>query len=215
MKTLRLILAALLAAISLTAAAQQNQALRRSSTVFLFPEFRDATIRQTFGRTLKAKANIFLKDASLCYMDNGKVMRAYTKSITGVDFDTLRFMKVDSAMARVVAQKGYNYLLCLTSVNLSRYYEETTGGSELPFFDMPDLNIFLQLDGEQREEDKGIPLQDKYYFNIQGRIIPANESSFKKVLADDQLKSFKALMANRFWSWADPESLMMLFDFLP
>lgn len=215
MSKLRYLLAVLLAGLSLAAAAQQNQALRRSSTVFLFPEFRDATIRQTFGRTLKAKANIFLKDASLCYMDNGKVMRAYTKGITGVDFDTLRFMKVDSAMARVVAQKGYNYLLCVTNVNLARYHEETTGGSELPFFEMSDLNVFLQLDGQQREEDKGLPLQDKYYFNVQGRIIPANESAFKKVITDDQLKPFKALMANRFWSWADPESLVMLFDFLP
>ena len=124
-------------------------------------------------------------------------------------------MKVDSAMAKVVAQKGYNYLLCVTSVNMKRYREETSGSSELPFFEMSDFNVFLQMDGQQREEDTGIPLQDKYYFSVAGKIIAANESEFKKVIDPEQKQAFKVLMANRLWSWSNPDNLVELLDFLP
>lgn len=196
--------------------AQQAQELKRSKHIFLFPEFQDAKVRQSFGRFAKAKANIYLKDASLVYMQDGKVIRAYTKGIYGVDFgDSLHYMKVDSAMAKVVAQDGYNYLLCVTSVNMKRYREETSGTAEMPFFEMEDFNVFMQLDGQQREEDKGLPLQDKYYFSIKGQIIPANETAVKKVIAPEQKKAFKLLMDNRHWSWNDPDCLLDIFGFLP
>ena len=209
------LLLALFCALPLATKAQQVQQLKRSSTVFLFPEFRDANVRQSFGRVAKTKANIYLKDASLCFMKDGKIIKAYTKGIYGVDFDSLHFMKVDSAMARVVAQKGYNYLLCVTSVNMKRYKEETSGSSELPFFEMSDFNVFFEMDGQQREEDMGIPLQDKYYFSVAGQIVPANESAFKKVMDPEQKQAFKVLMANRLWSWNNPDDLVGLLDFLP
>ena len=61
MKQLAIILIALLA-LGHTARAQQVQELRRSRSIFLFPEFQDAKIKQSFGRYAKAKANIYLKD---------------------------------------------------------------------------------------------------------------------------------------------------------
>ncbi len=199
------------------AAAQQNRELQRSKTVFLFPEFREAKVRQTFGRSVTAQANIFLKDGSLCFMENGKIKRAYTRGILGVDFgDTLRYMKVDSVMGRVVAQRGYNYLLCVTSVDRKRYTEETTGGSHMNFFEMSDFNLFMQLDGQEREEDFGIPLQEKYYFSISGKVIPAGESQVKKLIPQEKKKAFKKMTEeDRWWSWSDPKSLEMLFDLLP
>lgn len=216
MKHFAFFLLTLFACLNGSVYAQQNQQLRRSRSIFLFPEFQEATVRQTFNRTLKAKVNIFLKDASLVFIQDKKVMRAYTNNIIGVVFgDTLRYMKVDSVMARVVAQEGYNYLLCKTTVNMSRYREEEQGGSNLDFFEMSDLNYFVELNQDRRDDDLGIPLEDKYYFNVKGYVIPANESAFKKVMDKGQMDAFKVLMGNRFWSWKDPESLKMLFSFLP
>ncbi len=216
--TLRLLALLLLCLAAATGAtAQQNKELRRSKTIFLFPEFTDAKVRQTFGRSVTAKANIFLKDASLCYMDNGKIKRAYTRGIVGVDFgDTLRYMKVDSVMGRVVAQRGYNYLLCVTSVDRNLYNEETTGGSHMNFFEMSELNLFMQLDGQEREEDFGLPLQDKYYFSVGGQTFPASETYVKKLLSADKKKAFRKMTEDdRWWSWSDPKSLEKLFDLFP
>ena len=120
-----ILLFALLSA--LPASAQQALVMKRSQTPLLYPEFREAKILQPFGRFVTAKANIFLKDGSLVYLDDktGKVMRAYVSNIIGVNFgDSVRYLKVDSVMARVVAEKNYNYLLCNTHVNMSLYRED-------------------------------------------------------------------------------------------
>lgn len=45
--------------------AQQVQIEKRSQTALLYPTFQEAKILQTFGRSVKAKANIFLKMAHL------------------------------------------------------------------------------------------------------------------------------------------------------
>lgn len=215
MKQFVIILIALLA-LSHTARAQQVQELRRSRSIFLFPEFQDAKIKQSFGRYAKAKANIYLKDGSLMYMEGDKIMRAYTKNIFGVTFgDTLEFVKVDSVMARVVARDGYNALLCLTTVNMARYREEESGGSDLDYFQLENFNVFMTLNEDRRDDDLGIPLQDKYFFSAKGFVFPANETAFKKAISKEQQQPFKVLMENRFWSWKDPESLKMLLDFLP
>ena len=200
--------------------AQQVQVEKRSQTALLYPTFQEAKILQTFGRSVKAKANIFLKDGSLVYLDEktNKVMRAYVKNIVGVEFgDTAKYMKVDSVMARVVAQKGYNRLLCCTHVYMPLYREETTGGKGMDNFtvELPGSETFLNLDTQKRDDEGGIPLTDTYYFYINGFVIPANESSFKKFVGKDQMQAFKVLKENRFWSWNDPESLKMLLDFLP
>ena len=75
--------------------------------------------------------------------------------------------------------------------------------------------MFMNLNQDRRDEDMGIPLQDKYYFSAKGFIFPANETAFKKAIKKEQQQPFKVLMENRFWSWKDPESLTMLLDFLP
>ena len=215
MKQFAVILIALLA-LGYTARAQQVQELRRSRSIFLFPEFQDAKIKQSFGRYAKAKANIYLKDGSLMYMEGDKIMRAYTKNIFGVTFgDTLEFVKVDSVMARVVARDGYNALLCLTTVNMARYREEESGGSDLDYFQLENFSVFMTLNEDRRDDDLGIPLQDKYFFSAKGFVFPANETAFKKAISKEQQQPFKVLMENRFWSWKDPESLKMLLDFLP
>lgn len=211
-----ILLLALLSA--LPASAQQALVMKRSQTPLLYPEFREAKILQPFGRFVTAQANIFLKDGSLVYLDDktGKVMRAYVSNIIGVNFgDSVRYLKVDSVMARVVAEKNYNYLLCNTHVNMKLYREETDGTRGMDFFDMPDTGVFLNLDSQKRNDDNGIPLTDTYYFSIKGTIIKANESEFKKFVSKDQMQAFKVLKENRFWSWKDAESLKMLLDFLP
>lgn len=198
--------------------AQQQQELLRSTSPFYFEEFKDAKVLQPFGRFIKTKGNIFYKDGSFLYMENGKAMRADTKNILGVVIDSVEFKKVDDVqMGRVVAQQGYNYLLCVRTVDMKKYSAQVNGEENHPYLDMNEMGLFLEIDGESqtREYDKGFPLQDKYYFSIKGEIIPANESKFKKFVKPEMKEAFKRLMNDHLWSWKDPASLTQLFVFLP
>lgn len=206
----------LLAALApLSAAAQQQKADDRSHNIFVFPEFKEAKVLQPFGRSTTTQANIFLKNGALCFMQDGKVMQAFTDRILGVEFDSVQYRKVDNTkMGRVIAQKGYNYLLCVTTIDMKKLKAETTGGDNMQFLDIPDAGAFFELDGGAFEFDKGYPLTHKYYFCVGGRVFVANETNFKKYVKPDMMKAFKRLMNDRFWSWGDPASLTQLFTYL-
>lgn len=210
----RLTLAVILLGIFTPLLAQQNQEIRRTNSVFAFPEFRKAKILQPFGRSVTAEANILLRNSTLCYIDSGKVMQAYVRNILGVEFDdSTRYLKVDSVMGRVLAEKDWKSLVVVTSIDKRRYDAETTGGDNLPYFEISDLNVFLEINGDQRDDARGYPLKDEYYFIIDGMPVRANEKNIKKYVRPEMKKAFNNLMHDKFWSWKDAASLMELFAF--
>lgn len=191
--------------------AQQVQQLRRSKGKFLLPEFKEAKILQPFGRFTTAKANISIKAGDLCFMDGDTIKVAVVNRIVGVEFnDTLRFRNVNGHMARIVKADGYNELLCLTTVDKKILQNE----AEMSYLNV-NSSIREAFEVNQREEDKGYPLEDEFYFYLKGNTILANETNVKHAIDKKQKANFKSLMKNRLWSWRDPESLAMLLPLFP
>lgn len=220
MKALLSLLCAVCACLS--AFAQQQQQELRSATQLLFPEFREAKVLQTFNRSVKAKANILYRNAALCYIDekDGRIYQASNKSIVGVQFDSVRYQKVDDvAMGRVVAERGYNRLLCVTTIDMERYKEITTGGTDLPFFEIDmggyGVDQFMDLSGAEQASNRGYPLKQEFYFSLKGRIVPARERLVKREVREEMKTAFKNLMADRWWSWRDEASLSRLLMYFP
>lgn len=217
----KLLISLLTLVLCLPLAAQQQVADLRTHNIFAFDGFRDAKVIQPFGRHTTAKANILLKKGTLCFMENDTIKEAYLQNVLSVEFNAgtdslIRYMKVDDKrMGRVLASKGYNFLLCVTSINEKKLKDETVGGDNLPYFEAPDVGFFTVIDGDAFEYDKGYPLSNRYYFNLQGTIIVANETNFKKFVRPEMKTAFKNLMNDKYWSWNDPASLAQLFTYLP
>ena len=218
MKSLRFTLLAWLVTVMLwPAAAQQQVETRRTKSVFANPEFVEAKVLQPFGRSVKAKANILLKNSTLCFMRGDTILEAYVANVLGVAFDSIHYMKVnDKQMARVVAEKDYCYLLCVTTINMSQVARECAG-SENVLSDIGDGQLaarFAEAMSTDYSMKNGFPLQDKYYFNIRGQIIPANQTAFKPFVKPEMKNAFKRLMNDKWWSWKDPASLAQLFTYI-
>ena len=218
MKSLRFTLLAWLVTVMLwPAAAQQQVETRRTKSVFANPEFVEAKVLQPFGRSVKAKANILLKNSTLCFMRGDTILEAYVANVLGVEFDSIHYMKVnDKQMARVVAEKDYCYLLCVTTINMSQVARECAG-SENVLSDIGDGQLaarFAEAMSTDYSMKNGFPLQDKYYFNIRGQIIPANQTAFKPFVKPEMKNAFKPLMNDKWWSWKDPASLAQLFTYI-
>lgn len=202
--------------------AQQVQEDLRTDRQLVFPTFREAKVLQTFNRSIKVKGNIMYKNAALCFVDekDGKVRQAFTDNILGVEFDSLRYVKVDAtAMGQIMAERGYNRLLAVTTIDMKRYKEITTGNTDLPFvsLDMGGMGMdqFIDLSGSEQQANKGYPLRRDYYFYLKGRIIPAKERLIKKEVTPEMKVAFKNLMADRWWSWKDEKSLTKLLMYFP
>ena len=218
MKSLRFTLLAWLVTVMLwPAAAQQQVETRRTKSVFANPEFVEAKVLQPFGRSVKAKANILLKNSTLCFMRGDTILEAYVANVLGVEFDSIHYIKVnDKQMARVVAEKDYCYLLCVTTINMSQVARECAG-SENVLSDIGDGQLaarFAEAMSTDYSMKNGFPLQDKYYFNIRGQIIPANQTAFKPFVKPEMKNAFKRLMNDKWWSWKDPASLAQLFTYI-
>ena len=218
MKSLRFTLLAWLVTVMLwPAAAQQQVETRRTKSVFANPEFVEAKVLQPFGRSVKAKANILLKNSTLCFMRGDTILEAYVANVLGVEFDSIHYMKVnDKQMARVVAEKDYCYLLCVTTINMSQVARECAG-SENVLSDIGDGQLaarFAEAMSTGYSMRSGFPLQDKYCVNIRGQIIPANQTAFKPFVKPEMKNAFKRLMNDKWWSWKDPASLAQLFTYI-
>lgn len=219
MKQLFVFLLALLT--MLPASAQQARTDKRSDSQLVFSEFKDAKVRQSFGRVTRAKCNIMYKNSALCFLDNeGKIRQAMVQNIFGVDFDSCRYQKVDTlAMGLVVAEQDGMMLLRVTTIDMDRYRELTQGGTDMPFLDI-DMggyasNQFIDLSGAEQQNNQGYPLKDKWFFRLKdGKCIPATEKNVKKHVKADLKSAFKTLMGDRWWSWKDEESLKKLFMYL-
>ncbi len=196
--------------------AQQSQQVSRSKTLFALPKFQKAKVLQPFGRYVTADANILLKKSTLCYLENDTVMEANVANILGVDFnDTLRYRKVDGgAMGRVIAEKNWRTLVVVTTIDMDRYRAETVGGDNLPFFEISELNVFLEIDGDSREDSKGYPLEQRYYFIIDGVPVRATEKNIKPRVKPEMKDAFKRLMNDKYWSWNDANSLISILGYI-
>ena len=102
-------------------------------------------------------------------------------SVLGAVFDdSIRYERVEGAtMGRVVAAQGVNKLLCVTTIDMDRYRELTSGSTDLPFVSLdsggalPD--VFMDLSGTEQRANKGFPLKRTYYFSLRGKIVPARK----------------------------------------
>ena len=199
--------------------AQQQVVERRSHSQLVFPEFQMAKVRQGFGRVTKARCNIMYKNAALCFLDekDNKIRQAFVQNIFSVDFDSCRYMKVDTlAMGLVVAEQDGMSLLRVTTIDMDKYKEVTQGGTDMPFLDIDmagyGTDTFIDLSGSEQQSSEGYPLKDRYYFRLRdGKFIPATQKNARKYVKPELKTAFKTLMEDRWWSWRDEGSLKKLF----
>lgn len=210
----KIIFSLTLAALALTVSAQQLQEERRSKIPFAFSQFKEAKVNQPFGRFTKAKINFRLWDGALCFIDeNDDVRRAYVKNILSVDVDSVRYMKVDSVFGQVIATQNYNFLVRVTLIDKKAWGQEVTELNEMMANGGGTFKWSI-LDLEEKANE-GYILKDEYYFILKGKPIRARESFVKKQVSAEYKEAFKTLMADRWWSWHDPDCLAELLMYFP
>ena len=202
-----------------TLLAQQSRKMIRSATPFAHAEFKRAKILQPFGKFVWADANILLKDASLCFIENDTIKKAFVDKVIAVQFDSATYRKVEGGqMGLVIAEKNYNSLIRLRTIDMKQYTEEHDGTQNAAYLEFDGIgrmeSSFIDLNNAPFLEE-GYPVKDKYYFIVKGKCVVANESHIEREVSKKHMDDFKTLMRDRWWSWRDEESLKMLLEYLP
>lgn len=199
--------------------AQQSKKQERSATPFAHAEFKRAKILQPFGKFVWAEANIYLKDASLCFMENDTIKKAFVDKVIAVQFDSVTYRKVEkNQMGLVIAEKNYNSLIRVRTIDMKQYTEETDGTQNAAYLDFDGIgrmeSTFIDLNNSPFLEE-GFPVKDKYYFIVKGKCVVANESHIEREVSKQHMDDFKKLMRDQWWSWRDEASLKKLLEYLP
>ncbi|MBR3284452.1 MAG: hypothetical protein IKI60_03960 [Alloprevotella sp.] len=193
---------------------QQQQIQRRSVSLYERPSYERARIVQYFGREVKEDVNIYLKDASLCFIRDGLVYRANVDKVLGVKFHDAEYKNVNGQFGQIVAEKNNAQLIRVTTIDMARYEAEFRGDENTEYLEIPDIGVYMKLHEEAvRNEDKGYPLKEAYYFYVKGKFVPAVESKLKKIIKTEKKKEFRKLMGEKYWSLKDFECLKELLDF--
>ena len=219
MKRLYFLILPLLLLFPLLLQAQQSKKQLRSATPFALKEFQRAKVIQPFGKFIWAEANVYLKDASLFFMENDTMKRAFLNKVVAVQFDSVTFRKVEEQqLGEVIAEKNYNFLVRVRTIDMKQYNEETDGTQNAAYLDFDGIgrmeSTFIDLNNSPFLEE-GFPVKDKYYFIVKGKCVVANEAHIEREISKKHLDDFKTLMRDRWWSWRDEESLKMLLEYLP
>ncbi|MDO4714754.1 MAG: hypothetical protein Q4A44_00515 [Bacteroidales bacterium] len=201
-------------ALSLSASAQQADRDLRSPTAFIYQDFQPTRINLKDRRFTRVEANIFLKNGRLIYRHKGKVLEASTDNIVSIVFaDSIRYIPIGLQVARVVTERDTNAILCITTIDQKRLKSETTGGDNLPYFELEDLGLFIETDGS-KSASREYPIKHNYYIKHGEVIFPANQTQFRRHLNPSLKEAFRLLMHEKYWSWGDEPSLIMLLDYL-
>lgn len=214
--TKRFLLAAAVALYTVALMAQQSQEEKFSRTPFAFEDFRDANIKFAFGRKGTAKANIFLRDASLIFLKDSVKMKADLMSVVEVAFGDTVYRKTGDRLGRMIAEKDGRYLVEVTTIDIEAMREAERRNENTGFLDLPEFNLFIETNAEYfgNTKEPKFPLKSTYYFIKDGQPFKAAEHEFKKHLRSDKKHDFKELMKDRYWSWKDAKSLTVLLDYL-
>lgn len=209
----------LLLAIALAAAtgaeAQQAQVVKRSKTPCAYKDFRDGSVEFLFGKPKTYKANVFLRDASLVYMQDGKVMKANLGSVSQVTFGNDVYRRTGDRLGKLVAENDSVALTDVITIDATKMSDDARSGVNSAFLDMPEFGVFVATDADYwgRDDAVGFPLKDEYFFIVKGQVVPANEKAVKKRVRADRKADYKELMKNRRWSWRDAKSLEVLLSY--
>lgn len=194
--------------------AQQSDRNLRHATALVYKEFQPARIDLKDRRFTRVEANVFLKNGRLVYLQKGKTLEANTDNIVSIRFaDSTLYLPVGRQVARVLAERDTNAILCVTTIDQVRLRAETTGGENLPYFEIEELGVFVETDGS-KNASREYPIKHTFYIKHGADIFPANETAFRRHLNPELKEPFRLLMHEKYWSWQDAASLHLLLDYL-
>lgn len=181
----------------------------RTNDITLFHDFTPATILLESGQINRQReANIFLKNSALIYKSKGKIMQANMNVIKNVSFGKRLFMKIEGKLAEIVDSCGENKLAIIRQINIDGLNTEILNNSTITSIDFT-ASEHLGITRTEAEPDQlAYPVDDIYYFIVNGKPILAHERDAKRAAGRKRMEAYERVISQRHFKWTQKESLM-------
>ena len=187
----------------------------RTNDITLFHDFTPATILLESGQINRQReTNIFLKNGALIYKSQGKVMQANMNVIKNVLVGKRLFMKIEGKLAEIVDSCGENKLALIRQINIDGLNTEILNNSTITSIDFTASEHIGITRTEANPDQLAYPVDDIYYFIVNGKPILAHERDAKRAVGRKNKEAYERVISERHFKWTQKESLMEVLKVL-
>ena len=194
-----------------------------STWPYLYPEFVNGTVYMTDGKKYEKEMNIHLAKGRLHFIDEGMIKEVRTGDIILIELNGEQFTVLDGNVVKAVGDLDKGYVAVHTTVDFQRLNESqgaygiTTTNSatmKMSSVDLVGVNTNHMELRQNRNSGKEVALKNVYYIVTGGKVINANKKGIESQLDADGKAAFKAFQKHNKIKWQDPQSLLLLVDFV-
>ena len=134
-------------------------AQKRQELPTKYSKNKSAVITLTNGRQVKSPdTNIFLKDASLLYFQNGEAKQARMDIIACVEFDDRKYINIENQLAYFVDSIKGNSLYCVEVIDMKAYKQGIVNNRTFTHIDLSSERLETYADTFYDAEDFQYPM---------------------------------------------------------
>lgn len=184
----------------------------KSNRTIAYELFIPAIITLESGKIIKERhANVSLKNGSLLYKNKGLNMQAEMSLIKQVDFTDRTYLKVDTMLAYIIDTLCNNKLLCVDLIDIETYKTDIINNRQITNLELGAHVNIATMDLTNIDE---YPLINLYYYDIDGKIIKAQERIVQRNIPKEKRREFNAIINADGFSWDDSECLIKLLKIM-
>ena len=183
-----------------------------SDRTTVYETFQPARVTLTTGSVnFQKEANVFLKNGKLLFKKGNTNMEADMRQIASVEFSDKFYVCIDEMLATVIDTVGKNRILCTTLIDLVAYENQKVNDRMISNVTMGGNYVDASSAGVI-DSDYLYPLVNKYFFEINGKIMEAHERVIKRMLPKEKRSRFEFLMKTPDFTLADKECLHQVLE---
>lgn len=191
---------------------------------YLYPDFMDGQLQSISGAPRKGKFNVHILHGTLHFIDGELIREASLAEGFSVTIGKDVHVNAGGTMMKVLAKSDAGLVVLETLVDMARL--NATGGAygsssnSIATQALSSLESATSLAGSNhmvqknaKDEGKILPLQTKLYLVFGSKVVFAGKRDVLKMEGVDK-RQVEAFVKERKIKWKDPDSLILLVDFL-
>lgn len=220
----RTIIAILLLCLSLGCMSAQNHK-PTTTWPYLYADFQPGELKKTTGAPIEGTYNIHIYQGTLHFIEDGMIREVLSSQVFSLKIGMDYYANVGGTMMKVLARSDNGFIAQETLADIAAL--NSTGGAYGSSSNSISTQALSSLEGiggsrsnmnhmelkNSKDEGQVLPVKDKLYLVMDHAVVFAAKKDVTELYGIDK-KAVNAFIKENQIKWKDPQSLIVLLDYL-
>ena len=220
----RTIIAILLLCLSLGCMSAQNHK-PTTTWPYLYADFQPGELKKTTGAPIEGTYNIHIYQGTLLFNEDGMIREVLSSQVFSLKIGMDYYANVGGTMMKVLARSDNGFIAQETLADIAAL--NSTGGAYGSSSNSISTQALSSLEGiggsrsnmnhmelkNSKDEGQVLPVKDKLYLVMDHAVVFAAKKDVTELYGIDK-KAVNAFIKENQIKWKDPQSLIVLLDYL-